>query len=119
MRGDPTGHAEAELDSRTEVGLPPAVHIAAVDGVPAAVTALLASAELPQAAELIGPVDLPAGARRPPGVPAGKPVSRMLVRVPRDGGLSLAAALRGASAIQSARHDQEPVRVQIDPLHIG
>ena len=38
IRWDPVGHAEAELDSRTEVGLPPAVHIAAIDGAPAAVT---------------------------------------------------------------------------------
>ncbi len=119
IRWDPIGHAEHELDSRDEVGLPPAVHLAAVDGTPAAVSALLDSAELPQAGDRIGPVDLPVGARRPPGVPSDLPVSRMLVRVPRDGGLALAAALRRASAIQSARHDQEPVRVQIDPLHIG
>ena len=32
IRWDPVGHAEAELDSRAEVGLPPSVHIAAVDG---------------------------------------------------------------------------------------
>jgi primosomal protein N' (replication factor Y) len=119
IRWDPVGHAEAELDARDEVGLPPAAHIAALDGVPAAVTALLNAAELPQAAELIGPVDLPVGARRPPGVPPELPVSRMLARVPRDGGLALAAALRRATAIQSARHEHQPVRVQIDPLHIG
>ncbi|MCH9641315.1 MAG: primosomal protein N' [Actinomycetia bacterium] len=119
IRWDPIGHAELELDSRGEVGLPPAVHLAALDGTPAAVSALLDSVELPQVGERIGPVDLPLGARRPPGVAADLPVSRMLVRVPRNGGLELAAALRRASAIQSARHDQEPVRVQIDPLQIG
>jgi primosomal protein N' (replication factor Y) len=43
----------------------------------------------------------------------------MLVRVPRDTGLELAAALRKAINTMSARHDQQPVRVQIDPLHIG
>ncbi len=119
IRWDPIGHARVELDSREEVGLPPAVHMAAVDGAAAAVTALLNAAELPQTGERIGPVELPVGARRPPGVSAELPVSRMLVRVPREGGLALAAALRKAAAIQSARHDQEPVRVQIDPLHIG
>jgi primosomal protein N' (replication factor Y) len=119
IRWDPVGHAEAELDSRAEVGLPPAVHIAAIDGVPAAVNALLDTADLPAAPQLLGPVELPAGARRPPGVPADTTVSRMLVRVPRDEGLSLAAALRRATAVLSARHDQEPTRVQIDPLHIG
>jgi primosomal protein N' (replication factor Y) len=119
IRWDPVGHAEAELDARTDVGLPPAVHIAAVDGAPEAVAALLDTAELPESADLLGPVDLPLGARRPPGTPAIGPVSRMLVRVPRGDGLELAAALRRATGVLSARHDQEPVRVQIDPLHIG
>lgn len=119
IRWDPVGHAEAELDSRTEVGLPPAVHIAAVDGAPEAVNALLDAAELPDAADVLGPVDLPLGARRPAGMSADVPVSRMLVRVPRNTGLELAAALRRATTVQSARHDHEPVRVQIDPLHIG
>jgi primosomal protein N' (replication factor Y) len=119
VRWDPVGHADAECEARAEVGLPPAVHIAAVDGAPLAVDALLDMAELPDAAELLGPVDLPAGARRPPGVAADAAVSRMLVRVPRDGGLALAAALRRATGVLSARHDHEPTRVQIDPLHIG
>jgi primosomal protein N' (replication factor Y) len=43
----------------------------------------------------------------------------MLVRVPRTDGLELAAALRRATGVLSARHDQQPVRVQMDPLHIG
>jgi primosomal protein N' (replication factor Y) len=119
IRWDPVGHADAELDARAEVGLPPAVHIAAVDGAPAAVGALLDTAELPATAQLLGPVDLPTGARRPPGVAADSPVSRMLVRVPRGDGLALAAALRRATGVLSARHDQQPTRVQIDPLHIG
>lgn len=119
IRWDPVGHAESELDSRAEVGLPPAVHIAAADGAPAAVDALLTAADLPGTADLLGPVELPLGARRPAGVAADTPVSRMLVRVPREGGLELAAALRRATAVQSARHEHEPVRVQIDPLHIG
>ena len=61
IRWDPVGHAEAELDARAEVGLPPAVHMAAVDGAPDAVRALLDTAQLPDAAELLGPVDLPPG----------------------------------------------------------
>ncbi|MDT5006838.1 MAG: hypothetical protein QOJ24_4014 [Mycobacterium sp.] len=119
VRWDPVGHAEAELDARDEVGLPPAVHMAAVDGAPEAVTAMLQTAELPGSADLLGPVDLPSGARRPPGAPATGPVKRMLVRVPRADGLELAAALRRATGVLSARHDQQPVRVQMDPLHIG
>jgi primosomal protein N' (replication factor Y) len=119
IRWDPVGHAETELDARDEVGLPPGVHMAAVDGAPDAVDALLTTADLPESAELLGPVDLPSGARRPPGVAASGPVNRMLVRVPRGQGLELAAALRRATGVLSARHDQQPVRVQVDPLHIG
>lgn len=119
IRWDPVGHADVELDAREEVGLPPAVHMAAVDGGAAAVSALVHATELPDGADVLGPVDLPPGARRPAGEPTSEPVTRMLVRVPRHHGLDLAAALRRAVAAGSARHDQQPVRVQIDPLHIG
>jgi primosomal protein N' (replication factor Y) len=119
VRWDPVGHAEAELAARAEVGLPPAVHMAAVDGAPAAVTALLGVTHLPGDADVLGPVELPPGARRPPGLEREAEVSRMLVRVPRGNGLGLASALRRATGVASARHDHTPVRVQIDPLHIG
>ena len=59
IKWDPVGHAEAELSSRSEVGLPPSVHMAAVDGAADAVAALLNHAELPKDATLMGPVDLP------------------------------------------------------------
>lgn len=89
IRWDPVGHADAELDSRAEVGLPPAVHMAVIDGSPDAVRAMVETADLPAGAEPLGPVDLPLGVRRPPGTAPEKPVVRMLVRVPRDAGLPL------------------------------
>lgn len=119
IRWDPVGHASADLAARTEVGLPPSVHIAAIDGHADAVRALLDQASLPQDAELLGPVELPPGARRPAGTPAGAPVTRMLVRVERQHGLQLAGSLRRAVGVLSARSLHEPVRVQIDPLRIG
>jgi primosomal protein N' (replication factor Y) len=119
IRWDPVGHAEAELAARTEVALPPSVHMAALDGATEAVAALLDEVQLPDSAELLGPVELPSGARRPPGTPADVPVIRMLVRVPREQGLKLAGELRRGVAVTSARQTDEPVRVQIDPLHIG
>ena len=119
VKWDPVGHAEAELAARSAVGLPPAVHMAAVDGVPTAVAALIDHAALPAGAELLGPVDLPPGVRRPPAAAIDERVSRMLIRVPRDQGLALAGALREATAVHSARHDHAAVRVQIDPLQIG
>lgn len=119
IKWDPVGHAEAELAARTAVGLPPAVHIAAIDGAPEAVTALIEHALLPGDAELLGPVDLPPGVRRPPACRPDEQVTRTLIRVRREEGLALAAALRHATAVQSARHDSQAVRVQIDPLHVG
>jgi len=119
IRWDPVGHTEAELAARTEVGLPPSVHIAAIDGAGEAVTALLDEARLPDEADVLGPVDLPPGVRRPAGTPADVPVIRMLVRVRREQGLALAASLRRGVSVLSARQTHQPVRVQIDPLHIG
>jgi primosomal protein N' (replication factor Y) len=119
IRWDPVGHAEAELAARTEVALPPSVHMAALDGPGEAVTGLIEELRLPDSAELLGPVPLPAGARRPPGIATDVPVSRILVRVRRDQGLALAAELRRGVAVISARQVHEPVRVQVDPLQIG
>ena len=119
IRWDPVGHAEAELVDRTEVGLPPSVHIAALDGSASAVTALLDQARVPDDADLLGPVNLPTGVRRPAGTSNDASVTRMLVRVRREQGLELAASLRRGVGVLSARQSREPVRVQIDPLHIG
>ncbi|MDT5225323.1 MAG: hypothetical protein QOG19_2730 [Mycobacterium sp.] len=119
IRWDPVGHADAELSARAEVGLPPSTHIAAIDGSAEAVNALLDEARLPDDAELLGPVELPPGARRPAGTAADVSVIRMLLRVSREDGLALSAALRGAVGVLSARQTHAPVRVQIDPLHIG
>ena len=123
VRWDPVGHAEAELDARAEVGLPPAVHLAVLDGPPAATDAMLRECrfdrDLPGDLEVLGPVDLPVGVRRPAGIDPRDEVVRMLVRVPRAQGLALAGVLRRATGVLSARRDNVPVRVQIDPLHIG
>jgi primosomal protein N' (replication factor Y) (superfamily II helicase) len=119
IRWDPVGHAEAELVARAEVALPPSVHMAALDGSGAAVAALLAELHLPDTAETLGPVPLPPGVRRPPGMAPDEPVVRMLLRAKREQGLALAAELRRGVAVVSARQTSEPVRVQVDPLHIG
>ena len=119
IKWDPVGHAQAELAGRTAVGLPPAVHIAAIDGASDSVNALIEAAALPADADVLGPMDLPPGVRRPPAMGADEPAIRMLIRVSRDEGLALAGALRSAVAVHSARHEHDAVRVQIDPLHVG
>ncbi|QBJ98895.1 primosomal protein N' [Rhodococcus sp. ABRD24] len=121
VRWDPLWHAQAQLDERREVGFPPAVHLAAVDGTGASIVELLELAGLPESAEILGPVPLPPGERLPFSGDGAEPeeVERMLIRVPRSAGRPMAQALAEAQAVRSARRSGHPVRVQIDPIRIG
>ena len=106
IRWDPVTHAERELAEREALGFPPAVRIAAVTGSAEAVAGFLAGTVLPAEAEVIGTV------------PAGADKVRALIRIPRPGGLALAAALRQAQAARTARKDTGQVRVQLDPADL-
>ncbi|MGB6183469.1 MAG: primosome assembly protein PriA, partial [Rhodococcus sp. (in: high G+C Gram-positive bacteria)] len=123
VRWDPVGHAATELAERAEVGFPPAVHIAAVDGTTESLRALLESARLPDDAVTLGPVDLPAGERLPFGseidADPATAVERMLVRVPRSSGAALSRSLGEARAVVGARKTASALRIQVDPLRIG
>jgi primosomal protein N' (replication factor Y) len=119
VRWDPAGHAAAELAARAEVGFPPAVRMAAVEGGPVAVAEVVDGvlADLP-AAEVLGPVELEP--ERPGGREGDTDVrERALVRVPRAEGKALAAALHAAQAGRTARKAADPVRVRLDPVEIG
>lgn len=121
VRWDPVWHARGQLEERAEVGFPPAVHLAAIDGTVASIGEILELAALPESAEVLGPVPLPPGERLPfsSDEPEPEDVERMLVRVPRADGRALAKALAEARAVRSARRSVGPVRVQVDPLRIG
>ena len=106
IRWDPVTHAERELAEREALGFPPAVRMAAVSGSAAAVAGFLADTVLPAQAEVIGTV------------PAGADKVQALIRIPRPGGLALAAALRQAQAARTARKDTGQVRVQLDPADL-
>jgi primosomal protein N' (replication factor Y) (superfamily II helicase) len=125
VRWDPAGHAAAELAGRAEVGFPPAVRMASVEGGPAAVAEVVDGlvAELPTA-EVLGPVELeperPEHGRQEHGRQGETDVrERALVRVPRAEGKALAAALHAAQAGRTARKAADPVRVRLDPVEIG
>jgi primosomal protein N' (replication factor Y) (superfamily II helicase) len=113
IRWDPVTHAERELAEREALRFPPAVRMAAVTGPAEAVAAFLAEAALPAGAELIGPIALGEGG------PDGPDRVQGLIRIPRSGGLALAAALRAATAARTARKDPGQVRVQLDPIEVG
>jgi len=115
IRWDPVTHAERELAEREALGFPPAVRMAAVTGPAAAVAGFLAETALPPAAELIGtvPATEAGGAAE-----ASQDRVRALIRIPRPGGLALAASLRAAQAARTARKEAGQVRVQLDPAEL-
>jgi primosomal protein N' (replication factor Y) len=107
VRWDPVGFSDRELADRRLAGLPPASRVAVVRGAGEAVADLLRRAELPDSAQVLGPV------------PAGDAELRAVVRVPRRDGLVLAAALKAASGMRSARKEADVVSVRIDPVELG
>ncbi len=115
VRGDPAGHAERELAERRELRLPPGAAVASVTGDPGAVATFVDAVDLPPHTELLGPVPLPparADAPREERV-------RVLLQAQTSARLELAAALRAALAIRSARREPGAVRVRLDPRDLG
>jgi primosomal protein N' (replication factor Y) len=133
VRWDPAGHAATELAARAEVGFPPAVRMASVEGSPAAVAEVLdelgagrvgldlgpaTGGPLP-GLDVLGPVELEPDAGPPGSRADAQPRERALLRVPRADGRALAAALHAAQAARSARKAPDPVRIRLDPVEIG
>lgn len=121
MTWDMAGAAAAELEVRRAVRFPPAVHLAAVDGPAAALHAFREVSDLPEGAEVLGPVPLPPGNPLPGEYDMDKfgAAQRLLVRTPPGPRSALGQALRQAQATRAARKDDLPLRVQVDPIHIG
>ena len=109
------GAAAAELADRRAVRFPPAVHLAAIDGPNEALDAFQELLHLPAEAEVLGPVPLPPG--NP--LPGGHDAQRLLIRTPPGPRSALGKALRTAIAERAGRKDDLPLRVQVDPIHIG
>jgi primosomal protein N' (replication factor Y) (superfamily II helicase) len=117
VRWDPVTHAERELAERAELRFPPTVRLAALTGAENAVREVLGEALLPPGAEILGPVPAGADAARHGPSDQGEPV-RALVRADRRDGMALAAALRAAQAVRSARKEAAVVRLQLDPAEL-
>ena len=109
IRWSPAAQAERELAERQVAGFPPAVRLATVEGGPQAVAELGGLARWPESAEVLGPVPLD----------DDEEAVRLVVRVPRRDGMTLAAALKAAQGVRSARKAAGAVRVQIDPAVLG
>ncbi len=113
VRWDPAWHASQELAERRELGFPPAMRMASVEGTPDAVAAVLDDLPLPPSGEVLGPV--PLGEVDEEG---NAERERALVRVSRSEGKALATAIHAAAARRDARKATEPIRIQLDPLEL-
>ena len=106
VRWDPAGAASRELAERTALGFPPAVRMASVTGAPSAVAEFVAALPEPARRDALGPV------------PLDEDSERLLLRAPRASGSGLAAALKAAQGVRSARKG-EAVRVELDPRELA
>ena len=118
VRWDPQGWAERELADRAEVGFPPAVHMMAVDGPASALAEILDELRIPDEVEVLGPVDLPPGEELP-GHDGVEDPERVLLRVPPPLLGAVSTELRAVVVARSGRRNADPVRVRLDPVHIG
>ncbi|SCB91581.1 MULTISPECIES: primosomal protein N' [Gordonia] len=124
IRWDPVGFASIQLQERVELGFPPAVTMASVDGPTGVITDFVEHLELPSDADVLGPVPLPPGVRPPAGsaeweAAADDEMDRILVRLPRKHGRLLAEALVAGQVRRNTHRQTGPIRVQIDPPTIG
>lgn len=107
VRWDPAGFARRESEERAAAHLPPAARIATVTGELGALDDVLHLLDLPDGAEVLGPVPL----EHDPGE------HRVVLRVPRSRGTALSEALGDLQRLRSARK-LEAVRIQVDPLSL-
>ena len=121
IRWDARGFAAQELALRNEARFPPTVHVAVVDAPRDGLDEFFARTELPEHAELLGPVDLPPGVRLP-----GEwnretlgPAQRILVRTPLAGRTALGKALRAGAVAWTTSKQDVPLRIQVNPVDIG
>ncbi|MGH3438806.1 MAG: primosomal protein N' [Sciscionella sp.] len=104
VRWDPAWHAQLELADRRELGFPPAMRMASLDGAPGPLGEVLDGLPMPEGGQVLGPVPLSEGSER------------ALVRVPRSQGRALAAMLTELQSTRTARKEPDQIRVRLDPL---
>lgn len=109
VRWDPGGFANRELEARTELRFPPTARVAELTGTADDVADVLGLAELPAGADVLGPVPMEDEDAN----------VRTIVRVPRRSGGELAAALKAAQGVRSAKRSGKAVRIRIDPADLG
>ncbi|MCL1800184.1 MAG: primosomal protein N', partial [Promicromonosporaceae bacterium] len=124
VRFDPVVLAERELAERVELGFPPATRVAELVGDGAAVSAVLAHVPLATPENVVGPLPFLGTTMNPIPVSDNpvlfeEPQVRVLARVPAAQGLELAAQLRAALAVRSAKREPGRLRARLDPAELA
>lgn len=101
VRWDHPGFAAREIADRQEAHLPPASRLATITGEPGAVDDAVTLLQLPEGAEVLGPVRV-------------DDEERVVVRVPRAQGGALSRALGDLQRARAGRK-LDAVRIQVDP----
>jgi primosomal protein N' (replication factor Y) len=119
VRWDPAGSAARELLQRQELGLPPAVRYAAVDGSREALGGFMAGLDLPAGVRTAGPAPStlapqPGAEQRRAGSLTGRDLHQLLVFFPYRSAEATVGALKARKAALSARRSSEPVQVRCD-----
>lgn len=117
VRWDPAGYAEREFGLRHELGLPPAVRVAALTGREADVVAFTEALKMPLSVRVVGPAPL-VRAFSSPLDPNEEPDYRMLLFIPYGMALSVTAAMRALKASNAARRVGSPVQVRCDGVDV-
>ncbi len=112
-RVDPVGFAERELAERTEAELPPVVRLAVAQGDWGALTELAETLAAVPHAVALGP------ALVDPMDDGEEQLARLVVKAPLASGPALVDGLRVFMAGRSARKDQRPLRIKVDPVDVG
>jgi primosomal protein N' (replication factor Y) len=113
VRWDPAWLAARELAERRELGLPPTVRMAQLVGGRRALGEALTQLDLPETAQLLGP--MPLAAARRPGADDAAMDTHALLRIGTGDTLALTRALIALKAFRSARKEKEIVSVRVDP----
>ncbi|HIW90602.1 MAG TPA: primosomal protein N' [Candidatus Corynebacterium avicola] len=127
IRWDPEGAAANELATRVEARFPPAVTLIAADGTPSSLDQLQEAWTIPApvvddgGVEVLGPVELPAGVRRPAGLgdTEAELARRLIIRAPTGHQEEVGASLRAALSLRATRRQSDPLRVVVDPVRVG
>lgn len=120
IRWDPCGVAERLRLERENAQLPPSQHLIAIDGEFAAVKECAAEINDEVPVTTLGPVELPVFAALPSGnTDIDGELVRILLRVRPSQFAELLGAVRRIVRYRSARNGAVPVRIQVDPVHIG